>query len=256
MRGLKYMKSKERLLVFGKPTVWFEIVERFLLENFEDVVIVKGDWGDPLPLHKKVESEEGTYYTFAMESVDYIISFCCPWILPNSILTLAEKAAINFHPAPPKYPGIGGYNYAIYNEDTEYGCTVHYMKEVVDTGDIIDVKYVPTYRNDSIQALSERTKVYMIKQFFECMNRILSSGLENYHFDEPNYIDGEEVQQEWEWEREPYTRKEFQEFCRINVGDFDEKQLELFLRATYFPNARDPPYILVKGKKWRLSPLD
>jgi len=30
--------------------VWFEIVERFLLENFEDVVIVKGDWGDPLPL--------------------------------------------------------------------------------------------------------------------------------------------------------------------------------------------------------------
>ena len=31
---------------------------------------------------------------------------------------------------------------------------------------------------------------------------------------------------------------------------------ELFLRATYFKGARDPPYIEVNGKKWRLEPYE
>ena len=31
------------------------------------------------------------------------------------------KNAINFHPAPPKYPGSGCYNFAIYNKDKKIG---------------------------------------------------------------------------------------------------------------------------------------
>ena len=45
---------------------------------------------------------------------DYIVSFLSPWVISNSLLNRAKKASINFHPAPPEYPGIGCTNFAIY----------------------------------------------------------------------------------------------------------------------------------------------
>ena len=49
--------------------------------------------------------------------------------------------SINFHPAPPKYPGTGCASYAIYNGERRYGATAHIMNDKYDDGAILRVKY-------------------------------------------------------------------------------------------------------------------
>ena len=52
---------------------------------------------------------------------DYILSFRSLLILPEKIINNAKIAAINFHPGPPKYRGVGCLNYAVYNNEKYYG---------------------------------------------------------------------------------------------------------------------------------------
>ena len=55
------------------------------------------------------------------------------------------------------------------------------------------------------------------------------------------------------WEREAYTRADFQKLCDLS-DIFNELEFERLLRATYYRDAPDGPFIIVKGKKWRLIP--
>ena len=63
----------------------------------------------------------------------------CPIKVPAKLIKNANKIAINFHPGPPEYPGIGCTNYAIYNEDKNYGVTCHIMTDKIDDGLILSV---------------------------------------------------------------------------------------------------------------------
>ena len=55
------------------------------------------------------------------ENYDMIIAYISGWIVPNSILKKTKRWNINFHPGPPEYPGIGCFNFAIYNSSNDYG---------------------------------------------------------------------------------------------------------------------------------------
>jgi len=72
-----------------------------------------------------------------------LISYISPWIVPNKVLSNTIKWNINFHPGPPEYPGIGCFNYAIYDSAKQFGATAHIMKPKVDTGEIIGVNRFP-----------------------------------------------------------------------------------------------------------------
>ncbi len=52
---------------------------------------------------------------------EYIISFLSTWIIHQSILNCAQKVAKNFHLGSPDYPGIGCYNFALYEICMRYG---------------------------------------------------------------------------------------------------------------------------------------
>ena len=81
------MKKNEKIILFGKPTHWFETVEQFLLENSEDVRIYTGDWGDKFPEVEEKISDDGKHYKIPIDfSCDYLISFCCPWIFKKKVL--------------------------------------------------------------------------------------------------------------------------------------------------------------------------
>jgi len=225
--SLKMNKNKKncklgmKLLVIMKPTFWCDIVRKFIEENFSDVLLITADWGDQLP--ESAYEWEG----------DYIISFLSPLILPSTILDKAKKAAINFHPAPPEYPGIGCYNFAIYDNRKEYGVTCHYLIERIDSGQIIAVKRFPMYGNESIITLKEKTMVYLTALFYEMINYI---------------IEGEELPKSNEsWSREPYKRTDFQELCTLNL-EMSEEELAKRLNATYFPGALDYPNIKIGDK--------
>ncbi len=111
---------------------------------FSDVDIFQGNWGDPLPA------------AIAEWQGGVILSYCSRWIVPKWLLDRASTA-LNFHPAPPEYPGIGGLNWAIYHGEESFGVTCHHMAERVDSGPIVEVRRFCIPADDHASALFDRT---------------------------------------------------------------------------------------------------
>src|SRR5574337_1427381 len=129
-------KRDVSFLVLAKEKPELSKCVGLLREHSSRVAAIVGKWGDPFPA---LWSEwEG----------DVIISYLSPWIVPTWLLKKAKIAAINFHPGPPEYPGIGCTNFAVYNAESEYGVTAHHMAGKVDTGAIIAVQRFPVLKDD------------------------------------------------------------------------------------------------------------
>ena len=60
---------------------------------------------------------------------DFIISYLSAWVLSQKTLNNTKFMNINFHPGPPKYPGIGCFNFALFKNEKIYGATMHEMKK-------------------------------------------------------------------------------------------------------------------------------
>lgn len=153
---------------------------------------------------------------------DYIVSYLSPWIIPGHLLSRARIAAINFHPGPPEYPGIGCTNFAIYDEAATFGVTCHHMEPKVDTGKLITVKRFPLYRSDTVFSLTQRCYGHILALFYDVMDLVLE-GKELVPLDDT-------------WTRRPYTRRELNELCRCNVW-MSSKELRRRVKAVTFPNA-------------------
>ena len=196
----------------------------FCKSNFDDVSAHLGRWGDPLP--DEARRWQG----------DYIVSYLSRWVVPAELLARARKAAINFHPASPEYPGIGCNNFALYEGATEYGVTCHHMAPRVDVGSIIAVRRFPIYPDDDVEALLSRTYDAQLALYYEIMGVIQS---------------GEPLPQSNEqWTRKPFTRKEFNDLGRIRP-DMSREEIARRIRATRFGPWK--PTIEVQGFVFELK---
>lgn len=115
-------------LLVGEASSWTDVAD-ILLRSI-GLMVSKVTWsrGDPFPT------------TVSEWSGDWIISFKSDLYLPESILERAKYGAINFHPGPPMYRGLGCYKAALANRDRTYGVTCHHMDGKLDHGPIISVK--------------------------------------------------------------------------------------------------------------------
>ena len=198
-------------LLLTQRTKYCKIAQDFIKSKLENVVIEEGEYGNPFPIER---------------DWDYIICFISPWIVPKTALD-RSKTSINFHPGPPKYPGTGCYNFAIYNGEEEYGVTCHHMLAQVDSGQIIKVVRFPMYKTDSVFKLKERTMHHLLKLFYDICN--------NYIIPRKDLPVSKE-----KWLRKPYRRKDLQELCKIKIN-MDAEEVKRRFIATYFPDAKDPP---------------
>lgn len=101
-------------------------------------------------------------------SCDLLVSFLCPRIIPAEILNVSGLP-INFHPAPPEYPGFGCYNFALYDDVEEYGVTCHRMNVEVDSGDIYGVRRFKIPTPPSVASLQEKSLQEMLRLLDEIM---------------------------------------------------------------------------------------
>ena len=107
---------------------------------------------------------------------DYIFHLKSYCILPKKIINSAKYYAVNFHPSPPKYPGSGGINWGLYNNDDFTGVTVHFMNEKIDNGDIIEYYKVPIFKNDNIETLIPRVHFKQLEAFYDIVAQIAQDG--------------------------------------------------------------------------------
>lgn len=197
----------------------------FCQGHFESVAFCLGRWGDPLP--PEIRAWEG----------DTIISYLSRWVVPADLLGRASKAAINFHPASPEYPGIGCNNFALYEGAKEYGVTCHHMAARVDTGAIIRVRRFPVYPQDDVESLLERTYEHQMALFLE-IAAILAEGRELPVSEE-------------KWTRPPFTRVQFNELFKI-TPEMEPEEIARRVRAVSYRHWQ--PYIELGGYRFEYKP--
>ncbi|QNU60677.1 formyltransferase family protein [Vreelandella titanicae] len=171
----------KRALYIGDSSIWSIKAENYLRCIFLNV--------DSIQYNYDKDKPPSSINWFG----DWIFSFKSDLILPIKTLNSAKEAAINFHPAPPKYRGIGGYNYALQNKDLTYGSTCHYMDEKIDHGEIIDVSFFSISSKESIDSLKDKTAAYCLTQFMSLVTTISNED----DFPHSNYT----------WSKKLHTRK-------------------------------------------------
>ena len=183
------------------------IAAAFVKQHFKDPLIIFSRRGDPMP--SELNIWEG----------DLLISYLSQWIIPPVLLETASMAAINLHPGSPEYPGIGCTNFAMYNEEKEFGVTCHHMFSKVDCGPIIAVRRFPIFETDTVFSLTQRCYVEILHLFFDLLTGILQG----------NKLP---VSQEY-WKRKAYTRKDLNMLCELTPR-MSREEVEKRVRATTY----------------------
>ena len=81
-------------------------------------------------------------------------------VLHAPILKAFPRRIINIHPALlPKFPGLEAWKQALAAGDEITGCTVHYVDEKIDHGEIIAQLQVPILPGDTPESLHARIQI-------------------------------------------------------------------------------------------------
>ena len=167
---------------------------------------------------------------------DYILNVMGEGILPESLLSRAKIAALNFHPGPPEYPGRGCVNFALYDNARTFGATCHHMIGAVDAGTVVEFQVFPIYPTDTVETVLQRTHATVLHLFYYVMELIL---------------EGAELPvSPLQWTRKPTTRADLNKLATI-TADMDELEIEHRIRATSYKQWK--PEMLFRGKRWELK---
>jgi len=169
---------------------------------------------------------------------DMIISYLSPWIIPKNILEKTRKWNINFHPGPPDYPGIGCFNFAIYDNVKCYGATCHIMEPTVDSGQIIGVKRFRMSTRETVQSLSQKTYKSQLKLFNDIISHIGKYGC---------LPQSDEI-----WTRKPYKREDLEALATIGAS-MTTDEIEHIIRSTYFAG-KPAPFVELGGYRFEYNP--
>lgn len=119
-------------------------------------VFAKSDYPDLETLYREL-----TYF-LNLHRVDYIVLAGWLKIIPDSFIKKFKDRIINIHPSLiPSFCGAGFYGLKVHRAVIEYGakvsgCTVHFVNEIPDGGEIIAQTAVEVRPDDTPESLQER----------------------------------------------------------------------------------------------------
>ena len=197
------------ILLLTRKSSWSDqIIGLARLVFGERLRVMRGERGSPLP--------ESVY----SERYRAILSALSMWVVPERLIERAG-VAINFHPGSTEYPGIGCYNFALYDGAREYGVVCHHMLPRVDSGSIIEERRFPVFPQDTVESLKYRSLVVIANLFHDMICRIACG--------QPLPVSAAT------WKRRPYTRKELNELGRI-TPEMPAEEVRRRVRAMAYPN--------------------
>jgi methionyl-tRNA formyltransferase len=88
---------------------------------------------------------------------EFLFSFYYRRMLPEALLSLATRGALNMHGSLlPKYRGRAPINWAVLHGETETGASLHYMTAKPDAGPLVDQERVPIGPDDTAIEVADR----------------------------------------------------------------------------------------------------
>jgi len=101
--------------------------------------------------------------------------------IPTSIIDRYKDRIINIHPSLlPKFGGKGFYGMNVHRAvieagEKQSGCTVHYVNEQYDRGDIICQKMVPVTEDDTPETLAKKVLIEEHKLLPEVITKLINA---------------------------------------------------------------------------------
>ena len=101
---------------------------------------------------------------------DLFVSLSFNQIFKSEIISIPKNGIINCHAGKlPFYRGRNILNWVLINDESEFGITVHFVDEGIDTGDIISQKVYPINDDDDYGTLLNRAFVGCADLLFETL---------------------------------------------------------------------------------------
>lgn len=128
----------------------------------------------PFITHKNINSSDfiARVKTFAC---DIFVSMSFNQIFKNEIMGVPPMHIINCHAGKlPFYRGRNILNWAVINDEKEFGITVHYVDSGIDTGDIVLQESYPIKDSDTYKTLLERAHTACPELLYEALKQIIS----------------------------------------------------------------------------------
>ena len=216
------------VLYFGRQDCKYsEILEKYLKNNSRKFISVKSKYKGEI-IEKKLISKN--YF-------DYIFCFRSYFILKKNVLDNC-RYAINFHPSLPKYRGVGGVNYAIFNGDKYFGSTIHFINKKIDNGKILKVSKFRILENDTVETLLKKTHKTLYKEAKKFIGKLIKNS---------KILENKNIKINMQWGKKYYDLKSLNKFYEINPN-ISKKKFERKLKSTIYKNYK--PYVTLHGKKF------
>lgn len=166
-----------KILLAGTPSFSVPIFEE-VIKNFEVVAVVsqpdkpanRGYKLEPTPV--KLLAEKYNLKVFQpnkiseiydeLAKLDFDVFLSCAFgqFVPDKVLKLAKKAALNVHGSLlPKYRGAAPIQYSLLNGDKQTGITIIYMVNKMDAGDMLFKKAIDIQDTDTSDSLFEKLSI-------------------------------------------------------------------------------------------------
>lgn len=150
------------------------ILERAQQAGVEAIAIPsKDEAGNNLP---REQFEADLLETLQQRNVNFILLIGFMRILSADFVKHFPNQILNIHPSLlPKY--AGGMNNDVHaqvlaNNETETGCTLHYVTADVDEGPIFSQKAVPVLPDDTVETVKERVQKAEQELLVEAVHKI------------------------------------------------------------------------------------
>tara|TARA_B100000902_G_C27110649_1_gene813373 strand:- start:359 stop:907 length:549 start_codon:yes stop_codon:yes gene_type:complete len=102
------------------------------------------------------DEEDNIIKLLKVWNVDLVVLAGWMRIVSPKLIDAFPKRIINLHPSLlPKYKGLHAIEQALESGDKETGCTVHYVNEELDGGEIILQSEVPILPDDDLKSLTK-----------------------------------------------------------------------------------------------------
>tara|TARA_Y100000748_G_C15422530_1_gene459958 strand:- start:26 stop:661 length:636 start_codon:yes stop_codon:yes gene_type:complete len=93
--------------------------------------------------------------------------------IPEHLINAYNGNIINIHPSLlPKYKGLNTHEKVIQNNDTEHGCSVHFVTSNIDDGPIIAQYHLPIKPSDDKISIAEKLLPLEHKLYYEVLKII------------------------------------------------------------------------------------
>jgi methionyl-tRNA formyltransferase len=171
------------------------------------------------------------------ENYDFIFCFRSYYILKKNYLKKSSINAINFHPGPPKYRGVGCANFALLNDEKFYGITCHIINEKIDNGKIIFYKKFKIHKKNDLKDLLDKTH----KELLLVAKKLIPKIVKDYKII-PRLKKKFEKRK---WSKILYTKSILDNLYKINYKT-PKNKIKKILRATYLRNSKYKPIIEYK----------